>query len=107
MMPIQVISRPDAHHERMVMSDFRPPTAKCATRLIPNEAITASRPPEKKNGMIGTNAPIAVEMPADNAALHWFGTDAQTGRARFAPWLVRIVQVALPSAPPFSAIPPE
>src|SRR6516162_2661646 len=68
--PIQVISRPDAHHERIVISDFSAPTAKCATRLIPNEAITASRPPEKKNGMIGTNAPIAVEMPADRAAVH-------------------------------------
>src|SRR5215475_14642692 len=70
MIPIQVISRPDAHHERMVISDFSAPTAKCATRLIPNEPITASRPPEKKNGMIGTNAPIAVEMPADKAAVH-------------------------------------
>src|SRR5258708_19383809 len=73
MMPIQVISRPDAHHERMVMSDFRAPTAKCATRLIPKEAITASKPPEKKNGIIGTNAPIAVEMPADKAAGPLFG----------------------------------
>src|SRR5262245_39609817 len=69
MIPIQVISRPDAHHERMVISDFKAPTAKWATRLIPKEAITASRPPEKKNGMIGTNAPIAVEMPADRAAV--------------------------------------
>ena len=43
MMPIQVISRPDAHHERMVMSDFNAPTAKCATRLMPKEAITAPR----------------------------------------------------------------
>src|SRR5215470_12052854 len=68
MMPIQVISSPDAHQERMVISDFRAPTAKCATRLIPNEAMTASRPPEKKNGIIGTKAPIAVEMPADKAA---------------------------------------
>src|SRR5678815_3678528 len=70
MMPIQVISRPDAHHERIVISDFRAPTAKCATRLIPKEARTASKPPEKKNGIIGTNAPIAVETPADKAAVH-------------------------------------
>ena len=73
MTPIHVISKPDAHHERIVISDFRAPTAKCATRLIPKEAITASRPPKKKNGMIGTNAPIAVEMPAEKAAVQWFG----------------------------------
>ena len=70
MMPIQVISKPDAHHERMVTSDFKAPTAKCATKLMPKEVITAVIPPKKKNGMIGTKAPIAVEMAADVAAVH-------------------------------------
>src|SRR5438067_257153 len=41
MTPIQVISRPDAHQERIVISDFNAPTRKCATRLMPNEIITA------------------------------------------------------------------
>ena len=70
MMPIQVISKPDAHHDRMVISDFNAPTAKCAAKLMTKDAATAVMPPEKKNGMIGTKAPIAVEMPADVAAVH-------------------------------------
>ena len=37
----QVISSPEAHHERIVISDFTAPTAKCATILMPKEAITA------------------------------------------------------------------
>jgi hypothetical protein len=36
---------------------------------MPKEIITASTPPEKKHGIIGMKAPIAVEMPADNAAV--------------------------------------
>src|SRR5215469_10469382 len=69
MMPIHVISIPDAHHERIVISDFNAPTAKCAARLMPKEVSTASSPPEKKNGITGTKAPIAVEIPAENAAV--------------------------------------
>lgn len=69
MTPIQVISRPEAHHDRMVMSDFKAPTAKCATKLMPNDANTAFSPPEKKNGMIGIKAPMAVETPAEKAAV--------------------------------------
>ena len=41
MMPIQVISKPDAHQERIVINDFNAPTRKCATKLIPKEMITA------------------------------------------------------------------
>ena len=70
MMPIQVISNPDAHQERIVISDFNAPTIKCATKLMPKEVTTAVMPPMKKNGMIGTKAPIAVEIPAENAAVH-------------------------------------
>ena len=70
MTPIQVISRPDAHQERMVISDFNAPTIKCATKLMAKEVITAVIPPKKKNGIIGTKAPIAVEMAADVAAVH-------------------------------------
>ena len=70
MMPIHVISRPEAHQERIVISDFNAPTKKCATKLILKDIITAVTPPEKKNGMIGTKAPIAVEMPAEVAAVH-------------------------------------
>src|SRR5439155_25097589 len=73
MTPIQVISRPDAHQERIVINDFSAPTAKCATKLMPKEIITASIPPQKKNGIKGMNAPIAVEMPAENAAVHSLG----------------------------------
>src|SRR4030095_8565726 len=74
MIPIQVISRPDAHQERIVISDFNAPTEKCATKLITKDIITASTPPEKKNGIIGMKAPIAVEMSADNGAVHGLGT---------------------------------
>ena len=70
MTPIQVISRPDAHQERMVISDFNAPTAKCAAKLMAKEMATAVMPPEKKNGMIGTKAPIAVEIADDVAAVH-------------------------------------
>ena len=70
MTPIHVISNPDAHQERIVISDFNAPTAKCAAKLMPKEAITAVIPPVKKNGMIGIKAPIAVEIAADVAAVH-------------------------------------
>ena len=70
MTPIQVISKPDAHQERMVISDFNAPTIKWAAKLMPKEMITAVMPPMKKNGMIGTKAPIAVETAADVAAVH-------------------------------------
>ena len=73
MTPTIVISNPDAHHERMVMSDFTAPTAKCATILIANDAMTALIPLMKKNGMIGMNAPIAVETAAEIDDFHWFG----------------------------------
>ena len=70
MIPIHVISRPDAHQERIVISDFNAPTRKGAAKLMPKEVITAVIPPKKKNGMIGTKAPIAVEMADDVAAVH-------------------------------------
>ena len=35
-----------------------------------NAAITAETPVMKKNGMIGINAPIAVEIAADVAEVH-------------------------------------
>jgi hypothetical protein len=35
--------------------------------LIVNDAITASTPLRKKNGMIGMNAPIAVDTAAETA----------------------------------------
>src|SRR3989442_13732614 len=73
MMPIQVISNPDAHQERMVISDFNAPTRKGAAKLMPKEMATAVMPPVKKNGMIGTKAPIAVEMAEEGAAVHCFG----------------------------------
>ena len=41
MMPIQVISKPDAHQERIVISDFNAPTRKCAAKLMPKEMATA------------------------------------------------------------------
>src|SRR5439155_27013460 len=73
MIPIHVISKPDAHQDRMVISDFNAPTAKCAAKLIPKEMATAVMPPEKKNGMIGTKAPIEVETAAEIAAVHGLG----------------------------------
>ena len=67
MTPTMVISNPDAHHERMVIKDFTAPTAKWARILTTNEAITASIPLIKKNGIIGMNAPMAVEIAAEAA----------------------------------------
>jgi hypothetical protein len=37
MMPIQIISSPEGHHERMVMSNFNAPTVKWAARLLAEE----------------------------------------------------------------------
>src|SRR3954454_269561 len=60
-----VISNPEAHQLRNVISDFTAPTAKWATMLITNAHTTAGIPLMKKNGMIGMNAPIAVEIAAE------------------------------------------
>src|ERR1700720_4598151 len=68
--PTIVISNPDAHQERMVINDFNAPTAKCATMLTAKDATIAGTPLIKKNGMIGMNAPIAVESAAENAEVH-------------------------------------
>src|ERR1700752_3001095 len=65
MTPTIVISNPDAHHERNVISDLTAPTAKCATMLIANAQITAAIPLREKNGMIGINAPTAGEIAAE------------------------------------------
>ena len=70
MTPTIVISNPDAHQERIVIKDFAAPTAKWATMLIANAARTASIPLMKKNGMIGMNAPIAVEIAAEADDFH-------------------------------------
>ncbi len=70
MTPTTVISNPDAHQERMVMTDLSAPTAKCARMLIPKAATTADMPLMKKNGMIGMNAPIAVESAAEQEDFH-------------------------------------
>src|ERR1051326_3951520 len=59
-MPTIVISKPDAHQERIVMSDLTAPTAKCARMLMTNAAMTAGNPLMKKKGMIGMKAPTAV-----------------------------------------------
>ena len=58
--PTIVISNPDAHHDRLVMSDFRAPTMKCATMLSANAVMTAANPCMKKKGMMGMNALTAV-----------------------------------------------
>ena len=63
--PTIVIWKPLAHHERVVTSDLAAPTTKCASVLMMNEAITARIPTVKKNGMIGTNPPIAVDTLAE------------------------------------------
>jgi len=41
--------------------------------LTANAAITAESPLIKKKGMIGMNAPIAVEIAADADDFHGFG----------------------------------
>ena len=54
------------------MSDLSAPTAKWARMLIAKAAMIAGTPLMKKNGMIGINAPIAVESAADIAEVHGF-----------------------------------
>ena len=73
MMPTTVISAPLAHHDRVVTSDFDAPTAKCATVLMMNDAITAGMPTVKKNGMIGMKPPMAVDTLADSVERHGLG----------------------------------
>src|SRR5207253_3204651 len=73
MMPTSVISSPLAHHGRVVISAFEAPTAKCAMVLMMNDAMTAGMPTVNKNGMIGMNPPMAVEVPAENVDFSGFG----------------------------------
>src|SRR5436189_6358639 len=73
MMPTIVISAPLAHQDRVVTSDLAAPTAKCASVLMLKEAMTAGIPTVKKNGMIGTNPPIAVDTVAENVDRHGLG----------------------------------
>src|SRR4026209_2835145 len=75
-MPTMVISVPLAHHERVVTSAFDAPTAKCASVLTTNEAITAGIPTAKKKGMIGMNPPNAVETDAESGRRQGHGTVA-------------------------------
>src|SRR5438067_3642028 len=81
MTPTIVISRPLAHHERVVTSDFDAPTAKCAMVLMTNDAMTAGMPTVKKNGMIGMKPPMAVETLADSVERQGLGKVSPTGRA--------------------------
>src|ERR1700676_5459508 len=65
MTPTMVISSPLAHQDRVVTRDSAAPTAKGANVLIKNDAVTAGMPTAKKNGMMGTKPPIAVETLAE------------------------------------------
>src|SRR5690348_1810325 len=71
--PTNVISKPDDHHGRAVMSDLEAPTRKWAAMLTAKAMITASNPPTKKKGMMGMNAPTAVETAADPEDTQGFG----------------------------------
>src|SRR5579864_364180 len=73
MIPTSVISNPEAHQDLDVISDFAAPTTKCATMLTAKATITAANPPMKKNGMIGMNAPTAVDVAADSDDFHGLG----------------------------------
>src|SRR3954471_24907523 len=75
-MPTIVISAPLAHQDLVVTSDFAAPTAKCASVLMTNEAITAGIPTAKKNGMIGMKPPAAVERLAEIVERQGFGNEA-------------------------------
>src|SRR5260370_41598015 len=66
--PIQVISNPLLHHDRIVIRDFAAPTAKCAASETIAATITAGIPVIKKNGMIGIKAPTAVDKAPETAA---------------------------------------
>ena len=48
MTPIHVISNPDAHQERIVISDFNAPTRKCAAKLMPKEMSYRSHATHEK-----------------------------------------------------------
>src|SRR5208337_4627115 len=65
--PTAVISKPLPHQERTVISDLAAPTAKCAASEMMAEKITAGYPLKKKNGMMGTKAPTAVDNAPENA----------------------------------------
>ena len=71
--PTMVISIPLLNQERPVTSVLAAPTAKWATRLINAAAIIAGGPCRKKKGMIGINAPRAVEIVAETAATQGLG----------------------------------
>jgi hypothetical protein len=70
--PTIVSSNPDAHHERIVMSDFNAPTE------MRNDADDKRRDDgrnaayKKNNGMIGMKAPMAVKSAAENAVCPQF-----------------------------------
>jgi hypothetical protein len=49
------------------MRDLAAPTAKCAINETVAATMTAGIPVIKKNGMIGINAPIAVESTPETA----------------------------------------
>ena len=72
-MPTAVISKPLAHHGRVVINAFDAPTAKCAIVLMMNDAMTAGMPIVKKKGTMGMNPPIAVEIEADSVERTGFG----------------------------------
>src|SRR5471032_776922 len=72
-MPTIVISAPLAHHDRVVTSAFDAPTAKWASVLMMNDAITAGMPTVKKNGMIGMKPPTAVDRLAVPIERHGLG----------------------------------
>ena len=71
--PLDQRAVPDAHQDRVVISDFAAPTAKCAAMLTANATTTALNPPKKKNGIIGIKAPTAVDNAAERQEIHGFG----------------------------------
>ena len=81
--PTIVISIPDAHQERRVISDFTAPTTKCATMLTAKAAITAGIPVMKKNGIIGMKAPIPRWNGSGSKGFPDWGTGAPTAQTRF------------------------
>lgn len=67
MAPTAVISKPLLHHERIVISDLAAPTTKWAIKKMMAAVIIAGIPAAKKNGMIGMNAPTAVDTAPETA----------------------------------------
>src|ERR1035438_10666070 len=65
--PTAVISKPEDHQERTVISDLAAPTAKWAAREMTAAAMTAWIPCMKKKGMMGMVAPTAVESAPELA----------------------------------------